>query len=406
VIFDGVWKKFERGERKDSLRDLIPHVLNSMLRRKSADLSDREFWALRDVSFEVYPGEALGIIGANGAGKSTTLKLLTRILRPNAGRAQVGGRVGALIEVAAGFHPDLTGRENVYLQGAIMGMRRAEISARFDEIVEFAGVTSFIDTPVKRYSSGMNARLGFSIAAHLDPDTLIIDEVLSVGDMAFQHKCFDRMLDYKRKGAAIVVVSHNLQAISRLCDRCVYLHGEVRAYGDTSSVLEKYVQNSMSVATMQSSEALQVRRIRLEREDGSLISGQEPLEAGDALHLKLSLHTGAPLEGVTFGLVVHRSTDQLVVYDGNVHKSETSATLEGSFELEFRFIVNLVRGHYYVSFHITDDQSQSNILKVSPLATFVVHEARSYGGVADLRLELLGNVSTARESARRAASLL
>src|SRR5262245_61753890 len=179
VTFDSVWKKFKRGEQHDSLRDLIPTTIAAMLGRERKDgLGKQEFWALRDVSFEINAGEAVGIVGPNGAGKSTALKLLTRILKPTRGRCDVRGRVGALIEVASGFHPDLTGRENVFLQGAIMGMKQAEIARKFTEIVEFAGITEFIDTPVKRYSSGMNARLGFAIAAHLDPDVLLIDEVL------------------------------------------------------------------------------------------------------------------------------------------------------------------------------------------------------------------------------------
>ena len=193
------------------------------------------------------PGEALGIIGPNGAGKSTTLKVLTRILKPTSGRSLVKGRVGALIEVAAGFHPDLTGRENVLLQGAIMGMKRAEIAERFDEIVEFAGVAEFIDTPVKRYSSGMNARLGFSIAAHLRPDVLIIDEVLSVGDMAFQQKCYRRMEEFVRQGVAIVLVSHNLTAISQLCRRTLMLKsGMAVSQGPTQDVIAEYSRSLMT----------------------------------------------------------------------------------------------------------------------------------------------------------------
>jgi lipopolysaccharide transport system ATP-binding protein len=224
VVFDGVWKKFRRGERHDSLRDLIPALACRLVRRRPADaLAGEEFWAVRDVSFEVKPGEALGIIGANGAGKSTTLKLLSRILRPTRGRAEVCGRVGALIEVAAGFHPDLTGRENVFLQGAIMGMKRQEIRRAFDRIVDFAGVGEFIDTPVKRYSSGMNARLGFAIAAHLDPDVLLIDEVLSVGDMAFQERCVARMRELLGRGVPLVFVSHNLSAVQDLCTRAIVL---------------------------------------------------------------------------------------------------------------------------------------------------------------------------------------
>jgi ABC-type polysaccharide/polyol phosphate transport system ATPase subunit len=202
VIFEGVSKKFRRGERHDSLRDLVPALFNRAFHGAPdrQALADQEFWAVRDLSFTVGAGEALGIIGPNGAGKSTTLKLLTKILRPTRGRIEINGRVGALIEVAAGFHPDLTGRENVYLQGAIMGMSRGEIARKFDAIVDFSGVQEFIDTPVKRYSSGMNARLGFAIAAHLDPDVLIIDEVLSVGDVGFQEKCVTRMRELLARG--------------------------------------------------------------------------------------------------------------------------------------------------------------------------------------------------------------
>src|SRR5260221_8811415 len=224
IVFDRVWKKFRRGERHDSLRDLLPATARRLFRRqRESELEDQEFWALQDVSFEVRAGEALGIIGRNGAGKSTILKLLTRILKPTRGTRSLSGRTGALIEVAAGFHPDLTGRENVYLQGAIMGMRRAEIAAHFDEIVSFADLERFIDTPVKRYSSGMNARLGFSIAAHLSPDVLLIDEVLSVGDMAFQEKCRARMQQFRASGGAIVFVSHHLPAGAQLCSQVVLL---------------------------------------------------------------------------------------------------------------------------------------------------------------------------------------
>jgi lipopolysaccharide transport system ATP-binding protein len=240
VTVDNVSKKFRRGERHDSFRDLIPAAAARLLGRgESRDA--REFWAVRDVSFSVDAGEALGIIGPNGAGKSTILKLLTRILRPTRGRVGVRGRIGALIEVAAGFHPDLTGRENVYLQGAIMGMSRAEIARKFDAIVDFSGVEAFIDTPVKRYSSGMNARLGFAIAAHLDPDVLIIDEVLAVGDAAFQDQCLARMRELIRRGMPIVFVSHNLPAVLDLCTRVLVLdHGTVAFDGAPSGALRAY----------------------------------------------------------------------------------------------------------------------------------------------------------------------
>src|SRR5712671_2333757 len=250
VVFERIWKKFRRGERHDSLRDLVPALARGLARRRRPlDLAEQEFWAVRDVSFEVGPGEALGIIGPNGAGKSTILKLLTKILRPTRGRLELRGRVGALIEVAAGFHPDLTGRENVYLQGAIMGMARAEIARKFDTIVDFSGVEEFIDTPVKRYSSGMNARLGFAIAAHLDPEVLLIDEVLAVGDFSFQQKCYARLEKFRNEGIPIAFVSHNMQAIATLCDRVMLLRsGQEPIIGDVPTVLAEYVSSKGSLA--------------------------------------------------------------------------------------------------------------------------------------------------------------
>src|SRR5882672_11090628 len=199
---DRVFKKFTKGERHDSLRDLIPALAKHVLRRvaRPAELKKEEFWALQDISFEIKKGEAVGIIGHNGAGKSTMLKHLCGIMRPTSGTIAVNGRLSALIEVGAGFHQDLTGRENIVLNGVILGMTRAEIARKFDEIVEFSGLAEFIDTPVKRYSSGMYARLGFSVAAHLEPDILVIDEVLSVGDFVFQAKGVQKMRQIAASG--------------------------------------------------------------------------------------------------------------------------------------------------------------------------------------------------------------
>jgi homopolymeric O-antigen transport system ATP-binding protein len=244
---DDVSKKFRRGELFDSLRDLIPAAARAVVRgrRSSENLGAREFWALRDVSFTLERGEAFGIIGGNGAGKSTMLKLLTGIMRPTHGTIRVAGRLSALIEVSAGFHPDLTGRENIFLNGAILGMSRQEIRQRFDAIVAFSGLEEFIDTPVKRYSSGMFARLGFSVAAHVDPDVLLVDEVLSVGDYLFQQKCLDRMRAVIASGATVVFVSHNLREVAALCRRSLLLErGQVQRIGLTTDVIQLYLDRA------------------------------------------------------------------------------------------------------------------------------------------------------------------
>jgi ABC-type polysaccharide/polyol phosphate transport system ATPase subunit len=238
----GVYKKFRRGELYHSLRDFVPALTRRLVRREGTQgLDQREFWALQDVSFSVQRGEAFGIIGGNGAGKSTILKLLTGIMRPTMGSIRVAGRISALIEIGAGFHHDLTGRENIYLNGTILGMTREQIRRRFDAIVAFAGLEEFIDTPVKRYSSGMYARLGFSVAAHVDPDVLLVDEVLSVGDSLFQLKCVERMNDVIASGATVVFVSHNLQAVANLCHRSLLLEkGTVQMVGLTPEVIRTY----------------------------------------------------------------------------------------------------------------------------------------------------------------------
>jgi lipopolysaccharide transport system ATP-binding protein len=202
----------------------------------------RDFWALRDVSFTVAPGEVVGLVGRNGAGKSTLLKLLSRITEPTEGRAVLRGRVASLLEVGTGFHPDLTGRENIFLNGAILGMKRAEIVRKFDEIVEFSEIAGFLDTPVKRYSSGMYVRLAFAVAAHLEPEILVIDEVLAVGDAAFQKKCLGKMQDVATHGRTVLFVSHNLAAVQTLCPRAVMLEaGKVTATGPTAAVLAQYL---------------------------------------------------------------------------------------------------------------------------------------------------------------------
>jgi lipopolysaccharide transport system ATP-binding protein len=243
-----VYKKFRKGEMYSSLRDLIPALTGKLFRKQEVNENDqRDFWALKDISFEVKKGEAFGIIGHNGAGKSTTLKILSRIMKPTKGRMVVNGRLSALIEVTAGFHQDLTGRENIFLHGAILGMTKREIQSKLDQIIAFSGIEEFIDTPVKRYSSGMYARLGFSVAAHVDPEVLIVDEVLSVGDWLFQRKCIERMKEVIRSGATVLFVSHNLKTISEFCDRCMLLErGRAVMTGPAHEVVSAYLQQSQS----------------------------------------------------------------------------------------------------------------------------------------------------------------
>ncbi len=258
IRVDGLGKKYRLGlTHKGTLRDAIHGLGRKLFRRSNGssaahgqisnpkseirNLQSNEFWALRDVSIDVRRGEVLGVIGRNGAGKSTLLKILSQVTKPSTGRAEIYGRVGSLLEVGTGFHPELTGRENVYLNGAILGMTKREIGSKFDEIVDFAGVEKFIDTPVKRYSSGMKVRLGFAVAAHLEPEILIVDEVLSVGDMQFQKKCLSKIDELKKRIGCIVLVSHNMITVRAICSRVLLLaDGNLIKSGNPSSVIPEY----------------------------------------------------------------------------------------------------------------------------------------------------------------------
>ncbi|MGH3134041.1 MAG: ABC transporter ATP-binding protein [Gaiellaceae bacterium] len=242
IEVEGVSKRFELGERGAAyatLRDALASRLPGSARRKRETTS---IWALRDISLVVGTGEVLGVIGRNGAGKSTLLKILARITEPTSGVSRTRGRVGALLEVGTGFHPELTGRENIFLNGTILGLTRHEIRSRLDEIVTFAGVEGFLDTPLKRYSSGMYLRLAFAVAAHVEPEILLVDEVLAVGDADFQRRCLGKMEDLRQGGRTIVFVSHNLGAISRLCHRSVWLEqGTIRDEGPSEQIVERYL---------------------------------------------------------------------------------------------------------------------------------------------------------------------
>lgn len=258
IRVDGLGKKYiighQSNERYTALRDVITRSAKGFVRTAGDMLRGRpvysgdeleEFWALRDVSFEIKHGDVVGIIGRNGAGKSTLLKILSRITEPSEGRVEVKGRVASLLEVGTGFHPELTGRENIYLNGAILGMKRNEIRRKFDEIVDFSGVEKFLDTPVKRYSSGMYVRLAFAIAAHLEPEILVVDEVLAVGDAEFQKKCLGKMHDVAGHGRTVLFVSHNMAAVRQLCPNAVLLsNGRLLAMGTTSEIVDQYASTA------------------------------------------------------------------------------------------------------------------------------------------------------------------
>jgi homopolymeric O-antigen transport system ATP-binding protein len=379
LVFDHVWKKFRRGERHDSLRDLIPAAVTWLMRGAPAadELAEQQFWALKDVTFEVRPGQALGIIGPNGAGKSTILKVLTKILKPTRGRCEVRGRVGALIELAAGFHGDLSGRENIFLQGAIMGMRRAEIARRFDEIVEFSGIAEFIDTPVKRYSSGMNARLGFAIAAHLDPDVLLIDEVLAVGDFAFQQKAFDRIREIVSRDIPVVVISHQLDRIASLCSQAILLdHGAIVHQGEPADCIAAYVSHHGAPSERTSGEGpLVIERIT--------VGPASAVASGQRATLVLS---GVAKEHDTPCSIVIRvraSQTGQVVFGTTTARCGVELPASGRFELEVDLQMNVPEGIYFAE-TVVRDRKREVALGSGPTASIQVRGGPSFAGLVQM----------------------
>ena len=310
ITVDGLSKQYQLGLREASsrtFREALVGLASEPLRRfrrLSGATDDDRFWALRDVSFAVQPGEVVGVIGRNGAGKSTLLKVLSRITEPTRGRATIRGRVSSLLEVGTGFHNELSGRENVFLNAAILGMSRQEVQARFDQIVAFSGVEKFLDTPIKRYSSGMKVRLAFAVAAHLEPEILIIDEVLAVGDQQFQQRCLGKMDEVARSGRTVLFVSHNMAAVDSLCTRGVWLKdGRLQMDGPVGEVVQRYVEEAASAASdgQYRSDDGPIRSVGLFDSDGTLtpaiglgtdatfVIGLDPELPGDDLTVAIAL---------------------------------------------------------------------------------------------------------------------
>ncbi len=339
---EGVSKKYRIGEKRaayGTLRDTVANWAAAAVRRNKTSSASETLWALKDLNFEVEPGEVVGIIGRNGAGKSTLLKLLSRVTEPTSGRIELYGRIGSLLEVGTGFHPELTGRENVYLYGAILGMKRAEIKRKFDEIVTFSGVERFLDTPVKHYSSGMYTRLAFSVAAHLEPEIMLVDEVLAVGDIAFQQKCLDRMKRMKENGTTILLVSHNMSIVQSACQRATYLSaGRIAAEGKPADVVRHYRDdvrrgNQTGPASLTSGgEEVTLTGFEMFGADGEC---RRNFTFGERVRIRISLNAARRIESpvITFGI---RRPDGVIVcnftnwYDNfKIDFIEGDCTLEG-----------------------------------------------------------------------------
>lgn len=349
IEFNHISKRYRLG-RASNIRALLSGS------RKSQ--ANSFHWAVKDVDFQLKPGESLGIIGPNGAGKTTILKLLSKVTYPTSGAIRVNGRFSALIELGAGFHPDLTGRENIYLNGTILGMKQAEIKARFDQIVDFAEIGNFLDTPVKRYSSGMYARLGFAIAAHVNPDVLLVDEVLAVGDFAFRMKCYDLMDELRSKGTTLIFVSHNMEDIRRVCDLgLVMLHGEKSFEGPANQAVAEYANalrknasrnekrlalEGEGLSQRKMTHGAKIERVELTGEDGTV---KKVVRSGETVNVLVEIHFLEDAESPVFASTIY-GTNGEVVYDTSTRVLDTKTP---NFHAGDRVVVN-----YKLDIHLLD----------------------------------------------------
>ena len=384
IRVEGLGKRYATARRRQrNVRDLVRRYRREPAGPGQQSRDGGFTWALRDVSFEVKHGGTLGIVGANGAGKSTLLKILSRITAPTMGSFELQGRVGSLLEVGAGFHPELTGRENVFLNGAIVGMRKAEIERKLDQIVEFSGVAPFIDTPVKHYSSGMYVRLAFSVAAHLEHEIVLVDEVLSVGDAEFQSKCMARMRDISREGRTVLLVSHNLTTINRFCERTIWLDaGAVRQDSQTARALEAYLSHGVTDAgVVQYVEAphqeAQITKIEVLNSSGD-VSPAIMLELPASIRIGYRLNR--PLTGYRVGIRI-RTPDGIDVMTSTT--TDADARLLSNEAGDYRATVVipprlLMPGRYLVTTHIAQPGARNLDRREDALAFQISGRARAY----------------------------
>jgi lipopolysaccharide transport system ATP-binding protein len=407
---EGLGKSYRIGEREPykALRDVITDTLTAPVRlargiRRAKPAPTDRIWALSDVSFDVRQGEVLGLIGRNGAGKSTLLKVLSRITEPTEGQVTLRGRVGSLLEVGTGFHPELTGRENIFLNGTILGMRRAEIARRFDEIVEFSGVERFLDTPVKRYSSGMQVRLAFAVAAHLEPEILLVDEVLAVGDAEFQERCLGKMRDVTREGRTVVFVSHNLAAVRSLCTRALLLEqGQLVFDGSADDAVDRYLQRAGGArdSAVVEGDALAARLTK------SRVYGDSPLFRCNRIAILD--------EGGTPSVSFRSDDEATVAIDFTVLRTVPSLRLlvtltdanqsvvlrtENIDDLELEGSLRLEPGEYHSSVVLPRGLFGDARLDLNVSLISEVNQVLDYGAVAELAFHFAGHGANARGNA-------
>lgn len=362
ISIENISKKYILSHKKkkyQNLKETVSGFVSELFSNKDDEETKEVFWALRNISFSIDQGERIGIVGANGAGKSTLLKILSRITEPTYGEVKVRGRMASLLEVGTGFHPELTGRENIFLNGAILGMKQHEIRSQFDEIVDFAGIEKFLDTPVKRYSSGMYVRLGFAIAAHLEPEILIVDEVLAVGDSEFQKKCLGKMNDISSSGRTIIFVSHNVTAVQGLCNKAAFLQkGNLIKYGEVGDVLHDYMSSISKFQLQQNWETpeeapgndlVRIKKIEVVPE---LVDGSKNIDVRTPLKVNFEFWNMLETAQLNLSMFLYNMTGECVFNVGSPAKTFSNGLIKGMLEIPGNFLND---GSYYISVMIVKD---------------------------------------------------
>ncbi|UTA70148.1 MULTISPECIES: ABC transporter ATP-binding protein [Emticicia] len=382
ISIKNISKKYILSHKKKkylNLKETLSGFVQEMFANKEEQETKEVFWALRGVSFDIEQGDRVGIVGSNGAGKSTLLKILSRITEPTHGEVRVKGRMASLLEVGTGFHPELTGRENIFLNGAILGMRQDEIRKQFDEIVDFAGIEKFLDTPVKRYSSGMYVRLGFAIAAHLEPEILIVDEVLAVGDSEFQKKCLGKMKDVSSHGRTVLFVSHNATAIQGLCNKAAFLQkGGLVKYGEVGEVLHDYMTSISKFKLTQSwdtpddapgNDMVRIKHVELSPD---FVNGSKNIDVRTPLKVIFEFWNMVENAELNLSVFLYSMTGECVFNVGSTARNFTKGLVKGVLEIPGNFLND---GSYYISVMIVKDTSDP---------VFFIEDAISFD-VADYR---------------------
>ncbi len=406
IVVEDLGKMYRLGKKQPSVINLSERISNGFRSLKNKlsrnDEAYNEFWALKDINFCINHGEVVGIIGRNGAGKSTLLKVLSRIVEPTTGKATVRGRLGSLLEVGTGFHPELTGRENIYLNGSILGMRRLEIQDQFSNIVDFSGISEFLDTPVKRYSSGMYVRLAFAVAAHLNPEILVIDEVLAVGDAAFQKQCLGKMREVSQAGRTVLFVSHNMSAVESLCTSCIELvQGNVKSIGNPKDIIQRYMASSQ----IEQSDLIDLKKHRNRKPGSKMLMETARLSSGGQDGVSF-IQMGQPLTiAVSFdckeesslrpvvGVVIKDKYDVSMfgvnnrIIPGYVYSTAVS---KGTISCHFDKMP-LMPGSYSIDLYIGEEQTDQDLDIIFDAIRFDVEAADVFGS-GKIPPPLCGNI--------------